>query len=490
MFEEEHHGLNLPETPLEVIQRLHWTALGLIAACGAGGNVDWARAALGAFGLLGPILLVAYHQSNERRPIPLVKPYLALMLPCWVVVMLFLAGILHPAFAFSQLDGHDYWELLPPPPTWFPVSAQLDIAFLEVLFVAGLFSATVNALLIPNSRLVFARTWVALAFVAGLLALLGLAQYFTGTYNILWLIPIRKSHYFASFPHAAQWCAFAILWMGVCLGLVSWLIRQRSWRWLALDGWSLLFFAALLALSIIVVGDPLHWFLGALVAAIGCFSLAWQTLAERSSRRGPGLPAVSCLWVALLMLIAAFVTATAVHSPWLAYNGNRPGADLHAGVMADTLAMWQARPWFGWGQSSFPIVYTFFQQADQEAGYWAFARSDLFQSLAENGLIGTLAWCLPAVWAVWCIIRTRRLASFLYAPLAALVAILLLTIGDFPFACPAVFFGFWLILFSLARWNEIDDETSKSTDIIRRRVADTRDESPTPPTPSDLHAKT
>jgi O-antigen ligase len=478
VFEEEHHGLNLPETALEVIQRLLWIALGGIAALGAGGNIDWARATLGAFGLLGPVLIAAYHHSPERRPASLVKPYLALMLPCWVIITLFLTGILHPAYTLQQFNGQDYWELLPLP-SWMPVSAQWDVAFLQVLFVVGLYASTANALLIPNSRLVFARTWVTLAILAGFLALLGLTQYFTGAENILWMIAIRKSRYFSTFPNAAHWCAFAILWMGVSLGLASWLVRQRSWRWLSLEGWSLLLSAALLALSIIIVGDPLYWLLGALVAATGCFSLAWQTLSDRSSRRGPGLPALSCLCAAFLFLVAALLTASLVHTPWIAYNGNRPGADLHAGVMADTLAMWQARPLFGWGQSSFQIVYTFFQQADQEAGYWAYARSDLLQSLAENGLVGTLAWCFPALWAFWRILRARRLASFLCAPLAALAALLILAIVDFPFACPAVFFGFWLVLFSLARWNEIDDETSKSTETIRRRLDDTRPESPT-----------
>ena len=43
---------------------------------------------------------------------------------------------------------------------------------------------------------------------------------------------------------------------------------------------------------------------------------------------------------------------------------------------------------------------------------------------------------------------------FLLAPLAGLAAIAVLSIADFPFVCPAIFFGFWFILFSLARWVE------------------------------------
>lgn len=469
MFEEEHHGLNQPETNLEMTLRGHWIALGLLAALGAGGNVDWARGALGGFGMLGPILLFAYHSSVERRPEPIVKPYLWLMLPWWIVVAVFLAGILHPAFILQEVNDQQFWEMLPPPPSWVPLSGQLDVAVLEVLFVVGLYAATVNALIIPQNRMAFARTWVALAFTAGLLAVLGLAQYFTGTNNILWMFPLQKTHFFATFPHSAQWCAFAILWMGVCLSLTAWLVRQRTWRWLASDGWSLLALGAVLGLSVAVAGDPLHWLLGSLVAATGCFALAWQTLYSRKPGQKLGVAATTCLSAGVALLILA--CATFLHQGgWLTYNGDRPGVPLHSRVMADTLAMWEQRPWFGWGHASFQIAYGFFQQADQEGAYWAYARSDLLQSLAENGLVGTLAWWLPAAWVCWRIVRRRHLASFLFAPLAALAALVVLSVVDFPLACPAVFFGFWLILFSLCRWNEIDDETNKSTWTLRHRI--------------------
>src|ERR1700733_13078464 len=131
---------------MEMTLRGHWIALGLLAALGAGGNVDWARGALGGFGLLGPILLLAYHSSVERRPEPIVKPYLWLMLPWWIVVAVFLAGILHPAFILQEVKSQQLWEMRPPPPSWVPLSGQLDVAILEVLFIVGLYAATVNAL--------------------------------------------------------------------------------------------------------------------------------------------------------------------------------------------------------------------------------------------------------------------------------------------------------------------------------------------------------
>jgi hypothetical protein len=468
VLEEEQNPQSLPETSWEIILRCHWVCLGLIAALGAGGNIDWARGALGAFGMLGPILVAAYHYSTERRPEPIVTPYLALMFPWWVVIAIFLASIIHPAFVLQEFDGQKYWEMLTPAASWLPVSGLLDVSFLEVVFVCGLYAATVNAYLIPQNRLTFARTWVILSIIAGLMAVLGIAQYFTGADRILWSVPFHANRFFATFPHYSQWCAFAILWMGVAFGLVAWLVRQRSWRWLGAEGWCLLFLGLALGVSVALAGDPFHWLLAGAVAAVGAFSIGWQTLPRRHS----GVPSlrgsVACFSVSAFVLAAA-VFAGLLHSgAWIAYHGNRPDADLHSRVMADTLALWQARPLFGWGSASYGIIYTFFQQADQGGAYWAFARSDLLQSLAENGLVGTLAWWFPALWVLWRVVRSGRLASFLFAPLAALAALLVLAIPDFPLACPAVFFGFWFVLFSLGRWNEVDGEDNDSP--LRRRL--------------------
>ncbi len=469
MLEEEQNPQALPETTWEIILRNHWIALGLIAALGAGGNVEWARGALGAFGLLGPILVAAYHYSTERRPEPIVTPYLILMLPWWVIIAIFLAGIPHPAFVAQEFDGQQYWLMQPPPASWLPVSGVFDVSVLQVIFVCGLYAATVNAAIIPQNRLTFARGWVVLCLIAGFLALIGLAQALTSATQIFWFIAIIPSRFFATFPHYSQWCGFAILWMGVTFGLVAWLVHHRSWRALGSDGWLLLFVALLLGASVVVAGDPVHWLLAALVAAVGTFSLAWQTIRER--HRGGSPIAIVCIALGCVGLAAAALALAFHAGPSLVYHGNRPGADLHARVTADTLALWHARPLFGWGHSSFPVIYSFYQQADQDGAFWAYARSDILQSLAENGLVGTLAWCFPAAWVVWRFLRARRLASFLYAPLAALVAILFLACVDFPFACPAIFFGFWLILFSACRWNEIDDESRDTSLTIRRRLS-------------------
>ena len=59
-------------------------------------------------------------------------------------------------------------------------------------------------------------------------------------------------------------------------------------------------------------------------------------------------------------------------------------------------------------------------------------------------------------------------------PLAGLAAIAILSVVDFPFASPAVFFGFWLILFSVARWVEVDREDAAFLPGERKRIQNLR----------------
>src|SRR5262249_44342486 len=136
----------------------------------------------------------------------------------------------------------------------------------------------------------------------------------------------------------------------------------------------------------------------------------------------------------------------------------------------DTQALWRARPWWGWGAGSFRIVYTFQQGIDQSPLYYAYARSDLWQSLAEHGIIGTVAWIAPALGILVRLGLRRRVAAFLIVPLAALAAIAALGLVDFPLQSPAVFFSFWLILISLGRWTEVDEENTASRPSEKRRM--------------------
>lgn len=359
------------------------------------------------------------------------------------------------------------------PASWIPVSTSFKIAGVGVLLATGVYASTVNALLLCKSRLVFARTWAALVIGAGALAILGVIQSIGHADQLLWMIPLKNIRFFASFPHPALWSAFAILWMGAGLGLLGWLASQRGWNWQSSEGWLLLGCTALLALSIAIAGDPLHKILGGLVAVVGCFVIAWQTRQQRRDSNHQGLGLSIPTWIIAGLLFAAGAAFIAFQHPtneWIRYDGQTPDWPLHARVIEDTRNLWLQRKWLGWGYNSFPVVYSFFQGIDQNDTYHAVARSDFWQSLAEHGIIGTLVWWVPGLWLIGRLLLQRRLLMFLLAPLAALAAIAVLSLVDFPLYCPAVFFGFWLIFFSVVRWNEVDRPDTVFDPGERKRI--------------------
>ncbi len=488
MFEDEHHGPAQPETNSEVAFRFHWIGLGILAAVGCGGNYPPVFGAVAALSLIGFALFIANRETYDGSMRKLFYRTAFWMLPAVVTVATLAVGLAFPAFRPVTITGTKFWELLPLPPSWLPVTGPIRYAALEAGLSVGLFLTALNALLLCKSRLVFARTWAALVFCAGGLALLGILQFASNTETMLWFIPTDNLHFFASFPHPAQWSAFALLWMSAALGLLGWLVRQRGWRWLSGDGWLILFAAILLGLSIAIAGDLIYQILAAGIGGLGCFVIAWQTRQERrkAQRRGLGFPLL--VWAAVGVALFGLAAQIAGRHPvdeWIHYAG---GGAMHERVVEDTQNMWRTRKWFGWGPASFRYVYAFYQGMDQGGTYYAFARSDFWQSLAEHGVIGTLTWCLPGLWILARLAWQRRIAGFLLAPLAGIGAIAALSMVDFPLASPAVFFGFWLVFFSIGRWTEVDTESAASAPSERRRVEKLRAEGQTlaakpPPAP-------
>lgn len=474
MFEDEHHGPMVQESMPELGFRLHWSGLGLIALIGAGGAAGWAAGTMVVMSLVGFALLLANRDVFAGSMKSLTLRTCGWLLPVWVAVAALAIGLNYPVFHSISANGRKFWELLPPPSKWVPVLGPIKPAGMDTILSVGLFMAVLSAMLLCKSRLVFARTWAWFVFGAAAFAVLGLAEFATHTDHVAWLIPIQNANFFSTFPHPAQWCAFALLWMGAGLGVLAWLVRQRGWRWLSGEGWALLAATFVLGVSIAVVGEPLYRMFAMVLSAVGCLVMAWQTQVERlkaKHRTGVGVLG----WTAVGVLLLGSAMAMAMRHPqeaWINYAGG--GIALHERVIEDTQNLWRQRPWFGWGAGSFRVVYSFFQGTDQSPLYFAYARSDFWQSLAEHGLIGTVAWCIPALWIFVRLIWRRRLATFLIAPLTAIFCLSLLMLVDFPLASPAVFLSFWLILMCLGRWSEIDQENTTSKPSEKRLMEQLR----------------
>lgn len=111
-------------------------------------------------------------------------------------------------------------------------------------------------------------------------------------------------------------------------------------------------------------------------------------------------------------------------------------------IAKDTLRMAEARPWFGWGLGSFPVVYPEFRSfySNQVVGA---AHNDFLQALAELGVVGALVllWFLVEFYRSGSRHLVRwRADSVCTAKFAALVGasgLLLHGLSDFNFHIPA-----------------------------------------------------
>ncbi len=122
---------------------------------------------------------------------------------------------------------------------------------------------------------------------------------------------------------------------------------------------------------------------------------------------------------------------------------------LRTKVSHDTAHMAEARPWFGWGIGSFPIVFPIFQgdylrdKNGRIEARFEFAHNDWLQLAAETGLAGLLTLVIPMG------IVTRRIwreSGFAGRwGLAGCGVIAVYAWIDFPFNNPAVF-ALWIVL--------------------------------------------
>ena len=106
---------------------------------------------------------------------------------------------------------------------------------------------------------------------------------------------------------------------------------------------------------------------------------------ERSSR-------ILLSFVVGVALIAGFVWYFGSDAVWhhletIEHASNEPNLQMRVAITQDTVRMFKARPWLGWGLRSFPSVYPQFQSFP-EYRVINEAHDDYAQLLAETGLVG------------------------------------------------------------------------------------------------------
>lgn len=377
---------------------------------GMGGRASWvdgwvAICTLG--GIMGVIFLRRTTTSEQAWSLP-IGPPLWVWLPWTLLGIQITVALLNPAYEVLTLpDGKEllyavnHVEVLPS-----AIDARRTAEHgLRLLWAALLLSCVLYGL--PSTRW---QRYLLTGLVAHalLLALVGTYYKLTGATTILGRFEAPNESFFATYRYHNQWGAFAILHIGMAMGLVV-LLREKCGP-LSRKENSAIFWLATLPLIALTIplcsGRASMIALGGFILAGSAF-LIYQggLLPSNSANHTRRKPLLIALGVFCLLIAAAtlYVAGDTLRPRWFAsveeIAGGFQSGSLTTRLAASriTVDMIAERPLWGWGLGSFVHVFPFFAGDKFYPGEdWVmqFAHNDWLQYLAELGVFGT--FCLLA----------------------------------------------------------------------------------------------
>ncbi len=358
-------------------------------------------------------------------------------------------------------------------PRWpgWPSTARPDLTLRELWQFNGIVLSCYNVFLVLGRRHLLRQLLVVLAANALVLAVFGTFQKLAGATG-LWFgaVASPQKYFFATFVYHNHWGAFTVLNLAACLALLFHALRRGGHRdtWhspVPLGAVAILFIAATAPLS----GSRSTTLLLALFLGGALVHFAIQLVRRRRDRHESTLPIVAGVALAALLALAAvlYLSRDVVRGrlrttvEQIAEMRSEDERIPRGSLYIDTWRMVQDRPVFGWGLESYGTAFRLYntQRARELVfgqRYYREAHSDWLQSLAEVGFAGTLLLLLLGA-APLAGVRWRRVRSPVPAYLLAGGALVLLYAWvEFPLANPAVMLGFWLTLYTAARYARAD----------------------------------
>ncbi|HVU32043.1 MAG TPA: O-antigen ligase family protein [Opitutaceae bacterium] len=404
--------------------------------------------------LLGlPILVARRREGHARTWWPFIPSLL------WIVfVLMALCNPSHVATSAGWIPRVDWISWLPT-----TIDRQHTIEdirlWLPALFEAGLIAASLRTA--RAARMI----WTVVAVNGFVLAAVGAVFHFAGIQQVLGIIdPPEPTYFFATFFYKNHWAAYGALaaLAGIMLAL------KASRNTFAADPRArgpFLLFGCIGTLTVVTLPLPGSR-AGALLAAtlISAFIVQLICDSHGAHKARAGRSAAIPLMLIVTIAVAGYGTSAyfrhatvdvARTTRELKQGIDGEQSDLRLLVARDTWHMASARPFFGWGPGCFEIVFPIYQGAylrspdGRATARFEFAHNDWLQTLAEDGIIGSLVLIVPLL------VMTRKAwtASDHLGRLAiagcGLIA--LHACIDFPLHNPAVLMLWVIMLASVAR---------------------------------------
>ncbi len=418
----------------------------------------WTTGMLIGLALLCPGV-IALHQRTHPFFLPkLWRRWSVLMLPVWIGLLVFLLGLWNQSTTSIEIEGTPYL-MLKNELSSGPVSTKPTESWTALLAFCGLYTLALNCFIVPKSRSFFTRLFPWMLLNCVLLAIVGYAQRAAGAEAILGLLPLSPARpFFATFPNESLWIGFACLWMAVFVALG--LLHLRTVRVDAFGetkGPYYLTGAALIGGSVLICLPGPAVLITMITGTVLIGLIALQV-------SGFGQAGRKCLsvWfvgsiIALGGMLYLIVSHLALPDPTGINNAVGPTAARE---------MFLARPLFGWGYGSFPVISRFFTTDFAPTLVFESAGSDLFEVLANGGILGLVGIAVIPLSLLLGFLLKGSSFSLSWHLLIGAGGLLAMAIFDGPFA-PAVSFSFWVIFFAAIRWADI---SRTSADLVDSKV--------------------
>jgi O-antigen ligase len=462
------HGgsINGHASRLELFTLVHVAVLVIFTAWDFGGETDFARVVISAWGSLALPILAAVCWQRRRRGggCPAALRWLW---PLLAFDALVLAGTLNPSFAHSQMGGVTVLVHSGAFPGW-PSCARPVLALETLWQFNAIYLACFNLVLVIVRRRLLRSLLVVVTTDALALAVMGTFQKLDRAPGLYFgLQPSPNDEFFASFIYRNHWGAFVLLAVAAALSLLFHHARRadggdRRHSPVLFGLVCTLFLAASVPLSGSRAGTLL-------VAALLCGAVAhWLQRLWREGRLSRRSQAMSMALVVVVFLSGlagiyaldrpAIATRVAKTREQIEEIHLRGGLGSREQLYRDTWRMAQAKIWFGWGLGSYPTVFQMFNQQISVEGWVPFysrAHSDWLQAWAETGAVGLALLLLTAAVPLVAVLRRGRPGAVTAYLLAGCGLLVLYALVEFPLANPAVMEAFWLSFFTALRYHRL-----------------------------------
>ncbi|MGJ8641205.1 MAG: O-antigen ligase family protein [Opitutaceae bacterium] len=444
-------------TPAESQLCVHILLTAFIASWLADPRSFWG---LGIFMIGGGICFLVLKTHEQSHPFftDLLWPkFWRCSIPIWLLLGQLIMGLGQRPVSTATIGDVSY-VTIGSIQKWLPVTSASGTTWITILGFCALYLSALNLYLVPKSRSFFERVLPVLCFSSVIVCVFGYLQKVFNLQSPLFTQGTGQSDFFSFFPYDGHWAAFALIWAGVCtgLGLLSSRYSDSPDFLNSITPWYLTGAALLGATGFIVEARwpsaiLLIGYSGMLLAVAINYS---RDIKDKHSQH-----------IALISgLLASGVFSAGIYRAIRTNSASETAATLHRAA----IEMFKDSPLFGWGIDSYEMLAPFYVDDTLLGAKYDRASSDLLQSLAELGVIGTAVPILAVSILLYSYIKKKsevRTTSHMLIGCGGVVAMAFL---DTPYMSPAVFFSFFIVFFSALRWADLSRNRVDEVDAVER----------------------